>query len=99
MNIIINYITISKSIDNLIINLQSSQKSRISTNNIFALLRYENSKLVRVTNNVKKLKSPSIKIITNINHIDNATISSASLTKICIDFKITAYLIFNRDFI
>ena len=70
-----------------------------------ALLEYKNfnsifnAKLVRVTNNVKKLKSLSIKTITNINHVDNVAISSVSLIKIYIDFETITYLIFNRDFI
>ena len=58
-----------------------------------------NAKLVRVTNNLEKLKSTPIKAITNINHVDNATILSALLTKIYIDFKTIIYLISNRDFI
>ena len=45
------------------------------------------------------LKLFSIKTITNINHVDNATISSILLTKIYIDFETIIYLIFNRDFI
>ena len=48
---------------------------------------------------MKELKSPPIKATTNINHVGNAAISSAPLTKICIDFGTTAHLIFNRDFI
>ena len=54
---------------------------------------------MKETNNVKKLKLLSIKIITNINHVDNVAISSVSLIKIYINFEITIYLIFNRDFI
>ena len=54
---------------------------------------------MRETNNVEKLKSPPIKATTNINHVDNAAISSAPLTKIYIDFETIAYLISNRDFI
>ena len=71
----------------------------LTIDNTFALLKYKDSKLVKETNNVKKLKLLSIKTITNINHVNNATISSISLIKIYIDFEITTYLIFNRDFI
>ena len=48
---------------------------------------------------MKKLKLSSIKTITNINYVNNATISSISLIKIYINFEIITYLIFNRDFI
>ena len=54
---------------------------------------------MRETNNMKKLKLFSIKVITNINYVNNVAISSALLIKIYIDFEIITYLIFNRDFI
>ena len=54
---------------------------------------------MKVINNVKKLKSLSIKTITNINHVDNVAISSAPPIKIYIDFETITHLIFNRDFI
>ena len=54
---------------------------------------------MRATNNMKELKSPLIKATTNINHVNNAAISSASPIKIYIDFETIAHLISNRDFI
>lgn len=74
INIIINYTTISKSFDNLIIDLQSNKKSRLLINNTLTLLKYKDFKLIRVIDNVKKLKLLSIKIITNINHVNNVAI-------------------------